>query len=440
MSPRVDPVPSDEKLPASTEVVVVGAGIIGVSAALALAERGIPTVLCEKGQVGAEQSSRNWGFCRTALRDPREIALSVEAQRMWEGMDERLGEPTGYTRAGTLFLCSDEADLKAKTQWLEHARPYQLDSRILGPDEIARMLPGATKKWVGGLHTASDGRAEPTVAAPAIARAAQRLGATVATQCAVRGIETQGGRVCGVVTERGRIACQSVILAGGAWSRLFSGNLGIDLPQLMVTGSVLRTAPIAGGPECTLGTNQYGMRKRNDGGYTLAKRNTNVTDITPDSFRLFFDFLPALRANRKFLKLRLGRRFLEEWKQPRRWSLDSVSPFEKMRVMDPPPLLSALEELKGIVARDFPVFRNMKVVETWGGLIDTTPDAVPVISPVDRVPGFYIATGFSGHGFGIGPAAGRLAADLATASHPIVDPKEFRFSRYTDGSKPRPKA
>ncbi|BBK40210.1 D-amino-acid oxidase [Allostella vacuolata] len=440
MSPRVDPVQSDEKLPSRTEVVVVGAGIIGVSAALALAERGIPTVLCEKGHVGAEQSSRNWGFCRTALRDPREIALSVEAQRMWEGMDERLGEPTGYTRAGTLFLCSDEADLKAKTQWLEHARPYQLDSRILGPDEIARLVPGATRKWVGGLHTASDGRAEPTVAAPAIARAAQRLGATVATQCAVRGIETQGGRVSGVVTERGRIACQSVILAGGAWSRLFSGNLGIDLPQLMVTGSVLRTAPIAGGPECTLGTNQYGMRKRNDGGYTLAKRNTNVTDITPDSFRLFFDFLPALRANRKFLKLRLGRRFLEEWKQPRRWSLDSVSPFEKVRVMDPPPLLSALEELKGIVARDFPVFQNMKVVETWGGLIDTTPDAVPVISPVERVPGFYIATGFSGHGFGIGPAAGRLAADLATASQPIVDPKEFRFSRYTDGSNPRPKA
>ncbi len=440
MAASVDPVPSDEKLPPSTEVVVIGAGIIGVSAALALAERGIPTVLCEKGEVGAEQSSRNWGFCRTALRDPREIALSVEAQRMWEGMDARLGEPTGYNRAGTLFLCASEADYAAKEAWLEHARPYQIDSRMIGPDEVARLLPGSTRKWVGGLHTVSDGRAEPSVAAPAIARAARRLGATVMTRCAVRGIETEGGKVAAVVTEKGRIACSAVILAGGAWSRLFSGNLDIDLPQLMVTGSVLRTAPIAGGPECTLGSNEYGIRKRADGGYTMAKRNTNITDITPDSFRLFFDFLPALRQNRKFLKLRLGQRFFDEWKRPRHWSLDSVTPFETMRIMDPAPSLPALESLKALVARDFPVFRDMVVAATWGGLIDSTPDVVPVISTVDKLPGFVIATGFSGHGFGIGPAAGRLAADLATANRPIVDPHEFRFQRFTDGSNPRPHA
>ena len=117
----VDRVRPDEKLPAQTQVVVVGAGIIGVSAALALAEKGIPTVLCEKGEVAAEQSSRNWGFCRTALRDPREIALSLEAQRMWEGMDRRIGEPTGFTRVGTLFTCETEAEMAARERWLEHA-------------------------------------------------------------------------------------------------------------------------------------------------------------------------------------------------------------------------------------------------------------------------------------------------------------------------------
>ncbi|BBK34264.1 glycine/D-amino acid oxidase-like deaminating enzyme [Stella humosa] len=440
MAATVDAVPSDEKLPERTQVVVIGAGIIGVSTALALAEKGIPVVLCEKGQVAAEQSSRNWGWCRTSQRDPREIALSVEAQRMWEGMDARIGESTGFTRSGILFPCETDAEVEAKERWLEHARPYQLDSRMLSAAEMAPLLPGNTHKFKAGLYTASDGRAEPQIAAPAMARAARRLGATVLTNCAVRGVETAGGRVSAVVTEKGRIACSGVVLAGGAWSRLFSGNMGIDLPQLMVTGSVLRTMPIAGGPECAVGTNEYGIRKRADGGYTMAKRNTNITDITPDSFRLFFDFLPAFKQNRKFLKLRLGQRFFDELRRPRRWSLDSVTPFEQVRIMDPAPSLPALAALKAIVARDFPVFRDMQVAATWGGLIDSTPDVVPVISTVDRVPGFVIATGFSGHGFGIGPAAGRLAADLVTGDRPIVDPREFRFSRYTDGSNPRPKA
>jgi glycine/D-amino acid oxidase-like deaminating enzyme len=86
----------------------------------------------------------------------------------------------------------------------------------------------------------------------------------------------------------------------------------------------------------------------------------------------------------------------------------------------------------------FPVFANVRVAQRWGGMIDVTPDAVPVISPVEGVPGFFIATGFSGHGFGIGPAAGRLMANLVTGETPIVDPQAFRLSRFSDGSNPRP--
>jgi glycine/D-amino acid oxidase-like deaminating enzyme len=74
----------------------------------------------------------------------------------------------------------------------------------------------------------------------------------------------------------------------------------------------------------------------------------------------------------------------------------------------------------------------MTVTESWGGLIDVTPDAVPVIGEVAAIPGFFLATGFSGHGFGIGPAAGRLVADLVTGGNPIVDPTPFRFSRFTE--------
>ncbi|MBV9199597.1 MAG: FAD-binding oxidoreductase, partial [Alphaproteobacteria bacterium] len=86
----------------------------------------------------------------------------------------------------------------------------------------------------------------------------------------------------------------------------------------------------------------------------------------------------------------------------------------------------------------FPVFRNAVVAESWGGMIDVMPDAIPVISPVEAVPGFYIATGFSGHGFGIGPGAGKLVADMVAGDPTLVDPAPFRLSRFTDGSNPRP--
>ena len=232
------------------------------------------------------------------------------------------------------------------------------------------------------MHTPTDGRAEPSQAAPAIAEAARAAGATVLTECAVRGIETQGGRVSGVVTEKGRIGCDAVVLAGGAWSRLFCGNAGIDLPQLRVLGSVFRTAPLSGGPEVTAGGSVFAFRKRLDGGYTIARRNANVADITPDSFRLLLRYLPTLKQNYGEIRLRFGRRFFEEWSTRRRWSLDEATPFEAVRVLDPAPKQATLDEARAVLSRSFPVFARMQVAESWGGLIDVTPDAVPVIGEV----------------------------------------------------------
>jgi len=440
MAPRVDPVPSDSALPPRAGVVIVGGGIIGASTALFLARKGIATVLCEKGHIAGEQSSRNWGWCRKMARDPREIPLIIESLKLWQGMNAMVEAETGFRRSGIAYLCATRAEMDAHEEWLEHARPYQLDTRLITGDEVAALLPGMTRRWAGALHTPSDGRAEPQKAAPAIAQAARRLGATIVTACAVRGIETQAGRVVAAVTEKGRVACDSVVLAGGAWSRLFCGSLGLDLPQLKVLGSVMRTAPIAGGPECSASGDRFGYRKRLDGGYTVSSLHSNIVDIVPDSFRLARQFLPVARIKRQDLQLRLGQRFLDEWRQPRRWALDVASPFERVRVLDPAPSRAMLDKAQANIAEHFPVFKNVAIAERWAGLIDVTPDAVPVIAPVRALPGFFVATGFSGHGFGIGPAAGKLMADLVSGDTPLVDPAAFRFERFADGSSPLPYA
>ncbi len=440
MGPPTDPVASDDAPPARTGVVVIGGGIIGSSAAFFLARQGIPVVLCEKGVIGGEQSSRNWGWCRKMGRDPRELPLIIESLRLWREMNEMVGAETGFRTTGILYLCDTDAEIARREAWLEHARQYQLDTRMISSDEVAALMPGASRPYKAGLFTPSDGRAEPQKAAPAIAAAARKLGASVLTNCAVRGVETEGSRVTAALTEKGRIVCDAVILAGGAWSRLFCGNLGLRLPQLKVRSSVMRTAPLEGPPETAASSADFAFRKRLDGGYTISKLSSGVAEIVPDSFRFFGDFLPVFRLERRSFRLRLGRRFIEEWQTPRRWNPAETSPFESVRTLDPEPVTSFNDEALGALKKRFPAFAGARVVQQWAGMIDVTPDVVPVISPVDSVSGFVIATGFSGHGFGIGPAAGRLAAQLATGESPIVDPTPFRFSRFTDGSRPRPDA
>ena len=439
MAPPVDHVPSDAVLPARTAVVVIGGGIIGVCTAFFLARKGVPVVLCEKGEIAAEQSSRNWGWCRKMGRDPRELPLTIEALRLWADINNLVNAETGFRRSGIAYLCRTPQELAKREAWLEQVgKPMQLDSRLLSRDQMTRILPGLAGAWSGGLFTPSDGRAEPASAAPAIARAAGRLGATILTQCAVRGIDTVGGRIAGVVTERGTIACDAAVLAGGAWSRLFCRPLDLRLPQLQVLSAVMRTEPLPGGPETSAGGFGFGLRKRLDGGYTVGSWSSNVVDIVPASFRLMRDFLPALRMHRRDLRLRFGRRFFKDLVGKGQWTLDEPSPFEAMRILDPPAHQPILDQARTRTTEAFPVFHTMRVAESWGGMIDVTPDGLPVISAVDALPGFFIATGFSGHGFGIAPGAGRLMAELVMNEPPVVDPAAFRYSRFSDGSRPKP--
>lgn len=435
--PELQSCPTDKQLPKSADVVVIGGGIIGVSTALELSERGLSVLLCEKGQIGGEQSSRNWGWVRISRRDPREIPLMAEALRIWDGLDARIGGRTGYRKAGILFAAENDHKADWLENWAEHLKPFQLESRMVSGSELDSLMPGHQMSLKGALYTPVDGRAEPQWAAPAIAAAARVRGATVMTSCAVRSLDLQGGKLAGVVTERGRVACSAVVVAGGAWSRLFCGNAGIALPQLKVLNTVMRSAPVQG-PEVAVWANGFALRKREDGGYTVASGTENVVDLVPDSFRLGLQFLPAFLSEWRSLSFRLSNRWREEAGQARRWRPDQVTPFEDCRVLDPAPSQKALRSGWAAARKAFPVLEGVELVQSWAGLIDVTPDAIPVISPVDDMPGLFISTGFSGHGFGIGPAAGRLTADLVTGSQPVVDPTDFRLSRFSDGSRVRP--
>ena len=421
------------EIPRETEVVVIGAGIAGAMTAYFLAKRGVPVVVCEKGRVAGEQSSRNWGFVRKQGRDPREMPAIIESLRIWEGLEQELGEDIGWHQGGSLYLAENDADLADYERWLGFAREYQLDTRLLSPDEVDEQIGGEGRRWKGGLFTPSDGRAEPGKAVPAVARAVERMGGAVLTECAVRTVEQAAGKVTGVVTERGEIACRAVVCAAGAWSSLFSRNLGYGFPQLKIRASVLRTKPAPLATQSNVMSSGAGFRRRQDGGYTIGRSGAGIFEIVPDAFRYFREFLPG-RKTQPGLKLRFNGAFFRELVGPSKWQGDQVTAFERHRVLDPAPDMDTLRDVIGFARRNFPQLGDIEIEESWAGMIDVTPDAIPVWSAVDGLEGYYIATGFSGHGFGMGAATGRIMSELVMDGLACVDLHPFRLSRFTDGS------
>jgi glycine/D-amino acid oxidase-like deaminating enzyme len=421
-------------LPDSVDVVVIGGGIIGVSTTYFLAKKGVSVLLCEKGVIAGEQSSRNWGFVRQQGRAPEEVPLVMESLRIWRGIEREIGDNVGFHQGGVIYTAKNDRDIAQFEQFVEIAKQHQLDTRMLTGAELKQLVPGITGNYTAALHTPSDGRAEPRLAAPAIARAAERAGAHIATRCAVRGLERRGGKVAGVVTERGSVKTSTVVLAGGIWSSLLCGNHDVDLPQLRIQNNVFRTTQAPVVTEGAIWADDVALRRRQDGGYTVAHGHEADFHVGPEALRWFYQFQPAYRQERGSIRLRLSGQSLRETLTRKRWNLDDTTPFEATRVMNPKPRKSVIMETFAAMRRAFPDLQDVGIAETWAGLIDVTPDAIPVISPVEAVPGFYVSTGYSGHGFGIGPGAGRVTADLVTGTPNNIDLKAFRFERFADGS------
>lgn len=421
---------TSSELPQSADAVVIGGGIVGVFAAYYLARRGMKVVLVEKGRIGAEQSSRNWGWCRQQNRDARELPMATRSLDLWERFAAETGEDTGFRRCGLLYLSNDEAELAGWARWCDFAKTAGVTTHMLDSAEAGARGRATGRTWKGGVFSPTDGTADPSRAAPAVARAILKLGGSVHQSCAARGIESEGGRLSGVVTESGTIRTKMAVMAGGAWASSFCRQFGFRFPQASVRSSILSVSPGAEGLPDALHTARISATRRGDGGYTLAISGRGRVDLTPQQLRFSSQFVPMFLKRWRSLGpgglqgLRSGHETL------RRWRLDRPTPMERMRILDPAPDQATIRLTHARALELLPDLRKTRISAAWAGYIDSTPDGVPAIGEINSVPGFFLAAGFSGHGFGIGPGAGHLVADLVTGTESIVDAASYDPRRF----------
>ena len=408
--------------PESSDVVIVGAGIAGISAAWFLHQAGLRVVVCEKGFVAGEQSSRNWGWIRQQGRDQAELPIVMESMRLWQEIADQLDSDIGYQREGSLYLCKNDEDMAEHDRFMSFAPTYGLDTTRLNRQQLEALVKDCPSQWRSALYTSDDARAEPSLAVPAMAKTLADRGVSIIENCAVEKILTQSQRVTGVLTEHGEIRAASVLCAGGAWSTFLLRGCGIRLPQLTVKASVARTAPAPLIFNGNAAGSTISFRRRLDGGYTVA--SSDYLEILPSAGHLRFvkDFLPLLRSSLGKLRIRIP-------------ELTIDTNFTRHRTLNPIPTAKTIARIKQRLGERVPALKDIELVEAWSGMIDALPDVVPVLDRADPIDGLFISTGFSGHGFGIGPAAGKIVANLIQGNTVEYDLARFRLARFSDGSK-----
>ncbi|MDL2405795.1 FAD-binding oxidoreductase [Rhizobium calliandrae] len=423
-------VESSAELPSLADAVVIGAGIVGVFAAYYLARRGLKVALVEKGRVGAEQSSRNWGWCRQQNRDARELPMATKSLDLWDQFAAETGENTGFRRCGLLYLSNKEEELAGWARWRNFARSVGVTTHMLDSAQASERGRATGRIWKGGVFSPTDGIADPANAAPAVARALMKLGGSLHQDCAARGIETEGGKLSAVITEKGTIRTRTAILSGGAWASSFCRQLGVRFPQASIRSSILSVGAGHGDLPDALHTEYVSVTRRGDGGHTLAISGRGRVDPTAQNMRFAPQFLPMFIRRWRALSpgglegLHSGHESLASWR------LDRPTPMERMRILDPAIDRGTIKLTHDRAIELLPALKGRRVSASWAGYIDSTPDGVPAIGEASFVPGFVLAAGFSGHGFGIGPGAGHLIADIITGLEPIVDPAPYHPERF----------
>lgn len=375
----------------SADVVVIGGGITGAAAAYELAKAGVDVLMVERHGLAAMASGWTLGGVRQSGRDPAELPLARAAVEIWAGLDAELDGDTGYRRRGNLRLARSDEEAARLRVMVAEQRALGLDLEFLdGLPAVRAVAPAIGEAVVAASFCPTDGHADPVPAVRALAAAAVRNGARIRTGVAVRAIATEHDSVTGVITSDGEIACGTVVVAAGLHTPDLLAPLGLGLPLAPKIVTVLQTAPLP-----PLLDQVFGVANADCAGRQERDGRLRVTTGIGD------------------------------------WPHD-VARWTEASLMPP---AGALADLIARVSRVLPALADAPIARIWGGLIDLTPDALPVIDAPEAVSGLIVAAGYSGHGFGLGPISGRLIADLALRNAPRLDLAAFRLARFAQSGR-----
>lgn len=360
----------------SSSVVIIGGGISGTAAAYELAKRGVAVTLLERGGLASMASGWTLAGVRQSGRHPAELPLAEAAVRRWEQLDEELETDVEYRQNGNLRLALTEADVPTIRQVVEDGNAAGIAMTYLpDADAVHEVAPALTDDIAGASFCPTDGHANPHLAVRAFADAARRHGAMIETGAEVTAIETDGRQVTGVRTATGHIVTETVVVAAGVYTPYLLDPLGIRIPFDTVLVPAVQTVAASPLLDQVLGIPTGGFAGRQE---------------ASGRFRLTGFSIP----------------WNETW-------------HDAENVL---PTMTQVRETISWACRLVPAIRELRMAQVWGGLIDKTPDALPVLERTPEIDGLIVAAGFSGHGFCLGPVTGEILADLATdgrTAHPI---------------------
>ncbi|MEI8401667.1 MAG: FAD-binding oxidoreductase [Alcaligenaceae bacterium] len=419
----------------ASDVIVIGGGIAGLSIAYFLAMRNIRVTLLEKGQLAGEQSSRNWGFIRQQGRNPLELPMSKLSNDIWRTISTKLEADVEWCEGGNLAVGYSDADLDRYAEGAASAQQNGIDTRVLTAQQVAKLLPAIRGPIRGGLYTANDGHADPLKATLAFAKGARQAGVSVREYCAVNAITTQGGRVTGVETSTGSLHADTVVCAAGAHSGFLSRTAGLNLPQRSMRATVAATTPLPRFTDLGVWAAGLGIRQTPDGSVILGRASAGTAehDLTIESLRHLGLFLPIFMRDRDLLRLRVGSPLLRDVLRHLPGTQSAKAPFAHTIDHEPTPNSQTVQSSLALFRQYFPDLAQVKIARTWAGMIDATPDIIPVLGEVKSLVGMFFATGFSGHGFGLGPGAGYTLAELIATGRSAIDLHGFRYERFGEG-------
>jgi glycine/D-amino acid oxidase-like deaminating enzyme len=419
------------------DVVVIGGGISGQTTAAAAALRGAKVAVVEKErQPAVEGSGRAQGSVRLQGRAAVELPLAREAIELWTHVDRKTEIELSF--GGNIYLCDDPDELPLLRSLVQTAHQSGLrDVELLDPDQARTMLPGADGPFVAAMWSPHDGRCDPGKATRYFADLATARGVEHHYGVRARRVLERGGRVLGVATEQGVIEADAVVIAGGIWTPHLARTIGVKIPLMPVIVSQCETTPSRLRFDPTIRAFACGCRQRPDGRIvlsaglnTIVEHHLTLADLVDVPL-----WLSRLRHNHRNVRLRLDfHRSLAQLRRRAVFATDLIP----VGVEPPPPDLPAMRQALGALHSLLPGTRDTRIARCWSGMVDMSPDGLPIIDGHAGADGVVIVTGLSGHGLALGPVIGEISADLALDRQTSRPVHPFRLARFQEGRVPTP--